>query len=81
MNRAVFDVESYLAGLIAGDGHIEGKTNRVVISTNNSLFKLVVCDFLNSLGLKTSIVFDSKGGNVWKISVYSEAFQKEKISL
>lgn len=68
--------ESYIAGLIAGDGHLEPLTHRTIISTNNLSLLGKAKALLRSLGFSPSICFDKTGGKVWKISVYSEKFQQ-----
>lgn len=67
--------ESYIAGLIAGDGHLEPRTHRTVISTNDECLRESTNKILFELGFSPKNIFDKVGGNVWKISVYSEKFQ------
>ena len=62
----------YIAGLVAGDGHIE-ENGRVVIATNDKDF-LEKIDAL--LKYNKSIFFD-KSAKVWKISVNSNEFTKQ----
>ena len=68
---------SYLAGLIIGDGHIERKKPRVVISTNSDEFKDIITDLLRQVGCNPFETFDKSGGNLWRISVVSKQFKHE----
>ncbi|GEM_PF-5291800 len=62
----------YIAGLIAGDGHIE-QNGRAVIATSDKEFLLKIDKLIQH---KKSIFFDKSAG-VWKISVNSKEFTKQ----
>ena len=61
---------AYLAGIVLGDGHIESKRDRIVISSKYKNFLKKLDKKLKFLGHSRSIFFD-KSANVWKLSVYS----------
>jgi len=65
------EIEGYLVGLVIGDGHIEPKTNRIVIASNNEEFIDKISDLLKQLEYSHSIFYD-KSATVWKISVNSK---------
>ena len=58
---------SYLAGLIAGDGHVE-KNSRITISNKNREFLKKVQKIVP---VNTSLYYD-KHATVWKLSWYSK---------
>ena len=70
------EIEGYLVGLIIGDGHIEPKTNRTVIASNNRDFVSTISSFLDKLDYKYS-VFNDKSATVWKISINSEKLHRD----
>ena len=74
------NIESYLAGLITGDGHIDTKTNKITITTKNSKFKDVIYVLLKKLKFKPTITFDVSGGKVWRVSLYSNKFKMKLIN-
>lgn len=65
--------ESYLAGLILGDGHIEKGNNRIVISSTEKKFLKKVGDFLDN----TFSLFFDKSAGVWKLGFYSKKLCSE----
>ncbi len=67
------EIEGYLVGLIIGDGHIEPKTNRTVVASNNKNFIEKICRLFDTLNYKYSI-FHDKSATVWKISINSKKF-------
>ena len=69
------EIEGYLVGLTLGDGHIETKTNRVVITSNNKDFLNNISKMLENLGYGYSLFFD-KLGTTWKLSVRSNKFHR-----
>ncbi len=52
------EIESYLAGLITGDGYLERKNSRIIISTVNNEFKEIISNLIKLIGLKPRIKFD-----------------------
>ena len=64
------EIEGYLVGLIVGDGHIESKTNRIVIASNNEIFTNKISSMFNKLKYQHSIFYD-KSATVWKIGINS----------
>ena len=65
------EIEGYLVGLVIGDGHIEPKTNRTVIASNNRTFVSSISSLLDKLDYKHS-VFNDRSAAVWKISISSK---------
>ncbi len=68
------DELSYLAGLIAEDGHLENKTNRIVIFSNDKEFVDSLDKILKIVISKKSVFYDSNATE-WKISFYSKTLQ------
>jgi len=58
----------YIAGLIAGDGHIEKHRPRIVLA---SKARAKLAKIRNTLGIRGSLFLDKSAG-VWKYSLYSE---------
>ena len=65
---------AYLAGLISGDGHLESKTNRVIIFSSSRNFSNFIVKIVKELGFNPSIFFDL-AGNEWKVAVHSNRLQ------
>ena len=65
------EIEGYLVGLIVGDGHIEPKTNRIVIASNNEIFINKISSMFNKLKHQHSIFYD-KSATVWKLGINSK---------
>ena len=65
------EIESYLAGVVIGDGHIEFSTNRIVISSNKKEFIEKISTLLDYLEIKYSEFLD-KSAKVWKIATNSK---------
>ena len=68
------NVETYLAGFIAGDGHLEPKTNRTVLGSGDQQYAELLGMLLESLGYHASRFYDV-GGQQWKVAVRSEKLQ------
>src|SRR3989344_4426221 len=68
------DELSYLAGLIAGDGHLENKTNKIVIFSNDKEFVDKIDKILKNVIAKRSMFYD-RNAKEWKISFYSKELQ------
>ena len=69
------EIEGYLVGLIIGDGHIEPKTNRTVIASNDMEFATKISSLLNHLEYRNSVFYD-KSATVWKVAINSERLHK-----
>ena len=61
----------YIAGYIAGDGHLVLGNNGIRLSSSKKIFAEQLREILSYLGYKSSIFWD-EGGNVWRVSFYSK---------
>src|SRR3989338_329393 len=68
------DELSYLAGLIAGDGHLENKTNKIVIFSSDKEFVDSLDEILKIVIAKRSVFYD-RNAKEWKVSFYSRELQ------
>lgn len=59
---------SYFAGVVGGDGHLEKKKKRIVVSNK---MKKTLENLRKKIKYKGSIFFD-KSAKVWKYSIYSK---------
>jgi hypothetical protein len=71
MNSFQTGVESYLAGVITGDGHLEKNSNRVVLFSNNAEFARILNSLLGSLGYRASAFYD-KTSKEFRIAIRSK---------
>ena len=68
------NLEAYLAGFIAGDGHLEPETNRTVLGSGDPQYAELLSMLLELLDYRTSKFYD-RGGRQWKVAVRSEKLQ------
>lgn len=76
--QTTMDKENYIAGLIAGDGHLESQRPRIVIASSNQCYVAYITKLLNDLNLRFSVFYDASA-TVWKVACYSKDFHTKLI--
>jgi hypothetical protein len=67
------EVEAYLCGLVAADGHVE--RHYVTLAQKDRRFVDIIISLLREIDVRISSVFYDRGAGVWKIKVSDPRFK------